>query len=41
MVKNPPANAEDLSSISGLGRLPGGGNSNTVQDSCVENPTDR
>ena len=28
MVKNPPANAEDLGSIPGLGRSSGGGNGN-------------
>ena len=41
MEKNPPANAEDLNLIPGLGRSPGGGNSNTVQYSCLENPPDR
>ena len=30
MVKNPPANAEDVSSISGLERSPGGGNGNPL-----------
>ena len=29
------------SSISGLGRFPGGGNSNPLQYSCLENPMDR
>ena len=33
--------AGDPSSIPGLGRSPGGGNGNPLQDSCLENPTDR
>ena len=37
VVKNPPANAEDLSSILGLGRSPGGGQGNPFQYSCLEN----
>ena len=41
MVKNPPANAEDLSSILGLGRSPGKGNGNPLQYSCPGNPMDR
>ena len=41
VVKNPPANAEDLGSIPGLGRSPGGGNSNPLQCSCLGNPMDR
>ena len=44
MVKNPPANAEDIrdmGSIPGLGRSPGGGNGNSLQYSCLENPMDR
>ena len=44
MVKNPPANAgeiKDAGSIPGLGRSPGGGNGNPLQDSCLENPMDR
>ena len=44
VVKNPPANAGDvreLGSIPGLGRSPGGGRDNLLQDSCLENPTDR
>ena len=43
-VKNPPANAEDVSDaglISGLGRSPGGGHSNPHQYSCLENPMNR
>ena len=41
MVKNLPANLgdlRDLGSISGWGRSPGGGHSNSVQYSCLENP---
>ena len=41
VAKNPPANAEDLGSISGWGRSPGGGNGNPLQYSCLENPMDR
>ena len=44
MVKNLPASAGDLrdaGSILGLGRFPGEGNSNPLQDSCLENPMDR
>ena len=44
MVKNPPANAEDTGDtglIPGSGRSPGGGNSNPLQCSCLENPMDR
>ena len=40
MVKNLPANAEDLGSIPGLGRSPGEGNGNPLQCSCLENPRD-
>ena len=43
MVTNPPASAEDAGdtgSAPGLGRSPGGGNSNPVLYSCVENPMD-
>ena len=31
-------NAEDLGSIPGLGRSPGGGHGNPLQYSCQENP---
>ena len=44
MVKNLPANAggiEDMGSITGLGRSPGGRNGNPLQYSCQENPRDR
>ena len=40
-VKKPPADAEDTGSIPGLGRSLGGGHSNPLQYSCLENPTDR
>ena len=38
VVKNLPANAEDLGSIPGLRRSPEGGNGNPLQYSCLENP---
>ena len=41
MVKNPPANAEDMDLIPGLGRIPRGGNGNPLQYSCPVNPMDR
>ena len=44
MVKNPPANAEDIRDmglIPGLGRSPGGGRGNPLQYSCLETPVDR
>ena len=41
VVKNPPTNAEDAGSILGLGRSPGEGNGNPLQNSCPENPMDR
>ena len=44
MVKNAPADGGDLrdsGSIPGLGRSPGGGHSNPLQYSCLENPMDR
>ena len=37
VVKNPPANAGDTSSIPGLGRSPGEGNGNQLQYSCLGN----
>ena len=43
MVKNPPANAGDageLGLIPGSERLPGEGNDNLLQHSCLENPMD-
>ena len=41
VVKNLPANAEDLGSIPGLGRSPGEGNGLPLQYSCLGNPMDR
>ena len=43
VVKNPPAdtgNVVDANSIPGSGRFLGGGNGNTLQYSCLENPMD-
>ena len=40
MVKNSHADAGDAGLILGLGRSPGGGNGNPLQDSCLENPMD-
>ena len=36
MVKNPPATAEDVSSVPGLGRTHGVGKGNPLQYSCLE-----
>ena len=44
MVKNTPANAGEIreaSSIPGSERSSGGGHSNPLQYSCLENPRDR
>ena len=41
VVKNPPANARDLSLIPGSGRSPGEGNGYALQYSCLGNPMDR
>ena len=44
LVKNSIANAGDIGdtgSIPGLGRSPGGGHGNPLQNSCLENPVDR
>ena len=44
VVKNPLANVGDTGdtgSIPGSGRLPGEGNGNLLQCSCLENPVDR
>ena len=44
VVKNPPANeedTEDMGSIPGLRKSPGGGNDNPRQYSCLKNPSDR
>ena len=39
--KESACNAGDMGSIPGLGRSPGGGHSNPLQYSCLENPADR
>ena len=39
--KESACNTGDLGSIPGLGRSPGEGNGNPLQDSCLENPMDR
>ena len=44
VAKNLPANVgdvRDVGSISGLGRSPGGGHSNPLLYSCLENPVDK
>ena len=44
MVKSLPANAGDLRDVGLItrsGRTPGGGYSNPLQYSCLENPMDR
>ena len=41
VVKNPPANAGTVVSVSGLGRSPGEGNGNLLLYFCMENPMDR
>jgi len=44
VIKNPPANAgdtEDVGLIPGSMRSPRGGNGNSFQYSCLENPMDR
>ena len=41
VVKNPPANAGDMSLIPESGRSPGEGNGNPLQYSNLRNPTDR
>ena len=38
MIKNLPANAGNVGSISASGRSPGVGNGNPLQYSCLENP---
>ena len=39
--KESASNAGDLGSIPGSGKSPGGGHSNSLQYSCMENPMDR
>ena len=41
VVKNLPANAEDVGSVPGWGRSPGEGNGNPLKYSCLGNPMDR
>ena len=41
MVKTLPVNAGDTGSILGLGRLPGVGDGNPLQCSCLKNPMDK
>ena len=41
VVKNLPANAGDMGSISGSGRFPGGGNGDGLQYSYLGNLMDR
>ena len=38
MIKNPPASAGDAGDV---GSIPGSGNGNLLQYSCLENPMDR
>ena len=39
--KESSCNAGDVGSIPGLGRSPGGGLGNPLQDFCLENPMDK
>ena len=39
--KESACNAGDLGLIPGLGRSPGDGHGNPLQDSCLQNPMDR
>ena len=41
VVRNPPVNARGVRLISGSGRIPGEGNGNPLQYSCLGNPMDR
>ena len=44
LVKNPLVNSgdeKDTGSIFGSGRSPGEGHGNPLQNSCLENPTDK
>ena len=41
VVKNLPANTEDMGLIPGWGRSPGEGNGNALQYFCLGNPMDR
>ena len=40
-IKNLPANAGDTGQIPELGRSPGAGNGNQLQNFCWKNPMDR
>ena len=41
VVKNPPANAGDMSLVPGSGGSPGGGNGNPLQYTCLGNSMGR
>ena len=41
VIKNPPANAEDVGSVPELGRSLGERNGNPLRFSCLENPMDK
>ena len=41
MIKNPPPDAGQVGSNPGLGRFPGEGNGNLLQDSSLGNPMQR
>ena len=41
VIKNPPANAEDVGSVPELGRSLGERNGNPLCFSCLENPMDK
>ena len=41
MVKKQPINARDMDSTPGSGRIPGEGNGNSLQYSCLENSVKR
>ena len=41
MIKNPPANEEDMGLIPELGRSLGEGSGDPLLFSCMENPMDR
>ena len=41
VVKNLPANEEEVGLSPGSGRSPGGGNGNPLKYCCLENPMDR
>ena len=41
LIKSLPCNVRDLGSIAWSGRSPGEGNGNPLQNSGLENPTDR